>query len=55
MALGSVLLGIALYLLQARLGIGADTARLVSTALILVGLIDTVVLFLWERLFKRNR
>lgn len=54
MALVSVLLGLALYLLQGRIGISEETARLVSSAFILVGIADTIVLFLWDRIFKRG-
>ena len=54
MALVSVLAGLALYLLQAQIGIAEDTARMVSTAFILVGIADTIVLFLWDRIFKRD-
>lgn len=54
MALLSVLAGLALYLLQAQFGISEDTARMVSTAFILVGIADTIVLFLWNRIFKRD-
>jgi TRAP-type C4-dicarboxylate transport system permease small subunit len=54
MALVSVLTGLALYLLQAQIGIAEDTARMLSTAFILVGIADTIVLFLWHRIFKRN-
>lgn len=55
MALVSVLTGLGLYLLQARIGISEETARLVSTAFIVVGIADTIVLFLWDRIFKRGR
>ena len=54
MALVSVLAGLALYLLQAQIGIAEDTARMISTAFILVGMADTIVLFLWHRIFKRD-
>ncbi len=54
MALVSVLAGLGLYLLQARIGISEETARLVSTAFIVVGIADTIVLFLWDRIFKRG-
>lgn len=54
MALLSVLAGLALYLLQAQIGISEDTARMVSTAFILVGIADTIVLFLWNRIFTRD-
>ena len=54
MALLSVLACLALYLLQAQIGISEDTARMVSTAFILVGIADTIVLFLWNRIFTRD-
>jgi TRAP-type C4-dicarboxylate transport system permease small subunit len=54
MALASVLIGLALYVLQGLLGISEETARLVSTALILVGIADVAVLLLWDRIFKRH-
>lgn len=54
MALVSVLAGLGLYQLQARIGISEETARLVSTAFIVVGIADTIVLFLWDRIFKRS-
>lgn len=54
MALVSVLTGLGLYLLQERIGIAEETARLVSTAFIVVGIADTIVLFLWDRIFKRG-
>ena len=54
MALVSVLAGLGLYLLQARIGISEETARLVSTAFIVVGIADTIVLFMWDRIFKRG-
>jgi TRAP-type C4-dicarboxylate transport system permease small subunit len=54
MALVSVLAGLALYLLRTQIGIAEDTARMVSTAFILVGIADTIVLFLWHRIFKRD-
>ena len=54
MALLFVMAGLALYLLQERLGIGEDTARLVSTAFLLVGIADTLVLYFWDRVFKRR-
>ncbi|HET7156328.1 MAG TPA: hypothetical protein VFI87_13265 [Hyphomicrobiaceae bacterium] len=54
MALVSVLAGLGLYQWQARIGISEETARLVSTAFIVVGIADTIVLFLWDRIFKRG-
>lgn len=55
MALVSVLVGLGLYLLQAQIGIAEETSRLVSTAFILVGIADTIVLFLWDRIFNRTK
>jgi hypothetical protein len=49
-----VLAGLLLYLLQTSIGISEDTARLISTAFIVVGIADTIVLFWWDRLFKRD-
>ena len=54
MALVSVLTGLGLYLLQARIGISEETAWLVSAVFIMVGIADTIVLFLWDRIFKRG-
>ena len=54
LALASVLAGLGIYLLNERLGIDADTARLVSTAFLVVGIGDTLLLYLWDRLFKRS-
>jgi hypothetical protein len=49
-----VLAGLAVYLLQGWLGIAADTARLVSSALLLVGIADTLVLYFWNRIVGRR-
>jgi TRAP-type C4-dicarboxylate transport system permease small subunit len=54
MALASVLLGLMLYVLQDQIGIAEDTARLMSTAFIVVGIADTIVLLLWDRIFNRS-
>jgi hypothetical protein len=54
LAFASVLAGLGIYLLQARLGIDGDTARLISTAFLVVGIGDTLLLCFWERLFKRG-
>jgi hypothetical protein len=54
LAFASVLAGLGIYLLQAQLGIDADTARLVATAFLAVGIGDTLLLYLWDRLFKRG-
>ena len=54
MALGSILAGLVVYLLQARLGIPEDTARLVSTVFLLVGIADLVLVYFWDRIFTRQ-
>ncbi|KAB2914847.1 MAG: hypothetical protein F9K29_14010 [Hyphomicrobiaceae bacterium] len=54
MALGSVLVGLAIYVLHARLGIEEGTARLVSTAFLIIGIADTLVLFVWDRFRRRQ-
>ena len=54
LALVFVLAGLGIYLLQERLGIDEDTARLVATAFLVVGIGDTLLLYLWDRLFKRG-
>jgi phage shock protein PspC (stress-responsive transcriptional regulator) len=54
LALASVLAGLGIYLLNERLGIDADTARLIATAFLIVGIGDTLLLYLWDRLFKRG-
>ena len=54
LALACVLAGFGIYLLQERLGIDEDTARLVATAFLVVGMGDTLLLYLWDRLFKRG-
>ena len=54
MALVSVLAGLGLYLLQARIGISEETARLVSHGVHHGRALPTpIVLFLWDRIFKR--
>jgi hypothetical protein len=53
-ALGSLLAGLTLHLMQAQFGIGEDTARILSLVFILVGVADVLVLFLWDRLFSRG-
>jgi hypothetical protein len=54
LALGSILAGLVVYLLQAQLGIPQDTARIVSTAFLLVGIADLALVYFWDRIFKRR-
>jgi hypothetical protein len=53
LALGSVLAGFAVYLLQAQLGIPPETARNVTTVFVVVGVVDALVLYFWDRFSKR--
>lgn len=55
LALGSVLAGLAIYLLQAPLGIPAETAQFIAITFIVVGIADAVLLYFWDRLFRRSR
>lgn len=54
LAIGSILAGCGVYLMQARLGIPEDTARIISIVFILAGVADGAVLFFWNRIFKRR-
>ena len=51
LALGSLLLGAGIHLFAARLGLAADTARVIATAFIGAGVLDAAVLYFWDRLF----
>jgi len=53
LALGSVLAGFAVYLLQGQLGIPSETARYITTVFVVLGVVDAVVLYLWDRYTKR--
>lgn len=51
LALASLASGLAIYALGARLGIPADTARVVASAFLIAAIIDALMLYGWERLF----
>ena len=53
LALGSVLAGFAIYLLQEQLGIPPETARYVTTVFVALGVIDALILYCWDRYSKR--
>lgn len=53
LALASLMLGLALYLLGGRLGLDEVTTRLIATAFIIAGVLDAGVLYFWERIFGR--
>jgi xanthine/uracil permease len=52
MALLFVVAGLVIYVLQTRLGIEEDTARLISTAFLATSVADSLVLYCWEWIFK---
>lgn len=52
LSLASLVLGMAIYLCAARIGITQETARFVSTAFLAAAIVDALVLYLWERIFK---
>ncbi len=55
MALLSLLGGLAFYLLAERLGVESTTARLVASAFLIAAVLDTLVLYAWDRLFKPGK
>jgi hypothetical protein len=54
LALGSILAGLAVYLLQGPLGIPADTAQFIAITFMVVGIGDAALLYFWDRIFKRG-
>jgi hypothetical protein len=54
LAVGSILAGCAVYLMQEQLGIPRDTARLISLVFVLAAIADGAILVFWDRLFKRR-
>jgi len=54
LALGSLLLGAAIHVFAAPLGLDAATARLIATAFIGAGILDAAVLYFWNALFRRR-
>ena len=53
LALGSVLAGFMVYLLQDQLGIPSDTARYITTVFVALGVVDALILYVWDRYTKR--
>jgi xanthine/uracil permease len=54
MAVLFVLAGLVIHVVQTRPGIDEDTARLIATAFLATGIADTLVLYRWDRIFKRR-
>jgi drug/metabolite transporter (DMT)-like permease len=55
MALLALGCGLALYAFAERLGLDATTAQLIATAFLIAAVVDVVVLYAWDRLFKPRR
>ena len=55
LAIGSLLAAVAVYLLRETLGIPDETARLVSLAFALLAVVDGLVIYFWDRIFKRSK
>jgi hypothetical protein len=55
MALLSLLGGLAFYLFAERLGVESTTARLVASAFLITAVLDALVLYAWDRLFKPGK
>ena len=54
LALGSILAGLAVYLLQGPLGIPTDTAQFIAIIFVAVGIADAALLYFWDRIFRRG-
>lgn len=54
LALGSLAIGVALFVLAARLGLDADTARYLATAFLATAVADALILYFWDRFFGRK-
>ena len=54
LAIGSILAAAAVYLLRETLGIPDDTARTVALVFALVALVDGLVIYFWDWIFKRS-
>jgi hypothetical protein len=53
LAVGSLLAAVAIYLLRGTLSIPDDTARLVATVFVVLAVVDGLVIYFWDRIFKR--
>ena len=55
LAIGSLLAAAAIYVLRVSLGIPDATAQLVSTVFVVLAVVDALVIYLWDRIFKRSK
>ena len=54
LACGALLAAAAIYLLRETLGIPDDTARMVALVFAAVAVVDGLVIYFWDRIFKRS-
>jgi hypothetical protein len=54
LAFGSLAAAAAIYVFRQSLGIPDDTAQMVSMVFVLVAVVDGLVLYFWDRIFKRS-
>jgi hypothetical protein len=53
LALGTVVAAGGLGLIHDRLHLTHDDARTIASVLLVVGVVDTLILYFWERLFSK--
>ena len=54
MALGCLLAGLVTYLFAADFGFSEEAAQIVAIAFLVAGVIDYIMLKLWDRIFSRR-
>jgi hypothetical protein len=54
LAFGSLAAAAAIYVFRRWLGIPDDTAQMVSLVFVLVAAIDGLMVYFWDRIFKRS-
>ncbi|MGI9406291.1 MAG: hypothetical protein ACR2O4_07965 [Hyphomicrobiaceae bacterium] len=52
MTIATIIMGLAIYLLNDWWGIDKATAALIGAAFLLVGLVDVIILKKWDRIFR---
>ena len=54
MALGTLGTGFILYMFAEDLGIASDTAEVIAIAFLAAGIMDYLLLVMWDRIFARD-
>ncbi len=54
MALGTLVTGLILYVFAENLGIPRDTAEIIAIAFLAAGVMDYLLLVMWDRIFTRK-